>query len=133
MKNLQAKLLVLSGLLSWALPLGAHHSLSATYQRDTRLQLEGRLVQFVFRNPHSFIHIVVPDDQGGSQRWAVEWTGTAALARRGMDAATLQPGDILQLTVNPSRSPGEYRALMSALLRPADGLSWGTQPGEIVD
>jgi hypothetical protein len=29
--------------------------------------------------------------------------------------------------------PGEFRVLMVNLTRPADGFSWGTRPGEIVE
>jgi hypothetical protein len=110
-----------------------HHSIAATYQQDTQVELEGRLVQFVFRNPHSFVHIEVGNPQGQKERWAVEWTGTAALIQRGMDAASLRPGDQLVLTAYPSRAPGEKRALMTSLNRPSDGLSWGKLPGEVVE
>lgn len=118
------------GISTWAY---GHHSISATYQQDKQVELQGRLVQFVFRNPHSFVHIEVGNPEGGKERWAVEWTGTAALVQRGMDAASLRPGDQLVLTAYPSRAPGEKRALMTSLNRPSDGLSWGKAPGEVVE
>ena len=57
----------------------AHHSYGATYDVSKEVKLEGKVVQFVLRNPHSFVHIQTKDDKGGSQRWSVEWSGTTQL------------------------------------------------------
>ena len=50
----------------------AHHSFGATYNSKAEIKIEGKLVQFVFRNPHSFVHVEAPDQSGVVQRWAVE-------------------------------------------------------------
>ena len=42
----------------------AHHSYGATYDVTKEVKLEGKLVQFVFRNPHSFVHVQAPDQNG---------------------------------------------------------------------
>ena len=60
----------------------AHHSYSATYDTSQQVTLEGKLVQFVFKNPHSFVTVQAPDHKGAMQRWSVEWSGTAQLANR---------------------------------------------------
>ena len=39
----------------------AHHSFSATYEITKAIKLEGTIVQFVYRNPHSFVHVDAPD------------------------------------------------------------------------
>jgi hypothetical protein len=111
----------------------AHHSLGATYQTEAEIKLEGRLVQFVFRNPHSFVHIEAKDAAGAVTRWAVEWTGAAALAGQGIEGNTLKLGDHVVLTARPSRTPGETRALMRSLWRPSDNFRWGSRPNEVVD
>ena len=111
----------------------AHHSFGATYDGNRQITLEGRLVQFMFRNPHSFVHIEAPDENGILQRWSVEWSGTGSLARQGVERGTLRVGDEIVITGRPSRAPGEYRAQMITLLRPLDGLSWGNRPDEVVD
>jgi len=111
----------------------AHHSYGATYNVKDQVKIEGELVQFQFRNPHSFVHIEAPDEHGEMQRWSVEWSGTATLTRQGINRATLRPGDEVILTGRPSRAPGERRLLMVTLLRPADGLSWGQRPDEVTD
>jgi hypothetical protein len=114
-------------------PLAAHHSYGATYDVSREVKLEGTLVQFVLRNPHSFVHIQAPDEKGTMQRWAVEWAGTAQLNNQGIQRESLRVGDQIVILARPSRVPGEYRALMVTLRRPLDGFSWGSRAGEVVD
>ena len=58
----------------------AHHSFTATYFEDRQMEIEGKLLQFMFRNPHSFVHVEAPDENGAMQRWAVEWGGAGQLS-----------------------------------------------------
>jgi hypothetical protein len=111
----------------------AHHSYAATYDVTKEVKLEGKLVQFVMRNPHSFVHVEAPDEKGEMQRWAVEWAGFAQLANQGVQRETLKVGDTVVIVGRPSRVAGEYRALMVNLKRPSDGFSWGSRGGEAVD
>jgi hypothetical protein len=46
---------------------------------------------------------------------------------------SLKLGDDVRIVANPSRVPGEFRALMVNLTRPSDGFSWGRRPGEAVE
>jgi hypothetical protein len=110
----------------------AHHSYGATYDVKKEIRLEGKLVQFVYRNPHSFVHVQAPDESGAMQRWAVEWSGTAQLQNNGVQRDSLKVGDEIVITARPSRVAGEYRALMLTLKRPLDGFTWGSR-GEAVD
>lgn len=111
----------------------AHHSYGATYDVKKEIKLEGKLVQFVYRNPHSFVHVQAPDEAGAMQRWAVEWSGTSQLANTGITRESLKVGDAIVIRARPSRVAGEYRALMLNLVRPSDGFSWGSRAGEAVD
>jgi hypothetical protein len=110
----------------------AHHSYAATYDVTHEIKLEGRIVQFVYRNPHSFVHVATTDEKGAAQRWAVEWSGTTQLNKAGVDKESLKVGDVVVITARPSRVTGEYRALMLTLKRPSDGFTWGSQ-GQQVD
>ena len=111
----------------------AHHSYGATYNSKKEIKLEGKLVQFVYRNPHSFVHVDAPDASGVSQRWAVEWGGTTQLAQAGVKRDSLKIGDKVVINGRPSRVPGEYRVLMQNLSRPSDGFTWGRGANEVVD
>ncbi len=121
-----------------ALALGAgsafgHHSFQATFDVNEEITLRGRLVQFMYRNPHSFVHVEVTAEDGATQRWSVEWSGSSALSRQGVERTTLRVGDEVVITAHPSRTPADFRAQMVTLRRPLDGLTWGERPGEVVD
>jgi Family of unknown function (DUF6152) len=111
----------------------AHHSFAATYFEDRTTQVEGKLVQFQFRNPHSFIQLEAKDEKGQVQRWSIEWGGAAQLGGRGITNETLKYGDIITITGNPGRDPEDHRIRMISLRRKSDGWGWGQAPGEVVN
>jgi hypothetical protein len=120
-------------LVAAASPVRAHHSFAATYDEGKTVKIEGRLVQFQFRNPHSFVYVTAPDPAGQMQRWTVEWGGGGQLDSQGITRETLRPGDSIVVTGNPGRNPADYRVRLLTLLRPSDGFSWGQRPGQVVD
>ena len=124
---------VLAAVLLTGVGAYAHHSYGATYDTSKEVKLEGKLVQFVYRNPHSFVHVQAPDSSGAMQRWSIEWAGTAQLDNQGIKRESLKVGDVVVIMGRPSRVTGEYRALMVSLKRPSDGFSWGARQGEVVD
>jgi hypothetical protein len=113
-----------------AFAASAHHSFTATYFEDRTVEIEGKLLQFMFRNPHSFVHVEAPDSAGQLQRWAVEWGGAGQLSGQGVTNQTLRPGDIVTITGNPGRDPKDFRVRMLYLRRNSDGFDWGRRPGE---
>jgi hypothetical protein len=125
--------LVLAALLLTAAAAYAHHSYAATYDVGKEVKLEGKLIQFSFKNPHSYVTIQAPDSKGEKQRWSVEWAGTSQLSNRGITQESLKVGDAIVIVGRPSRVPGEFKLLMVNLTRPSDGFSWGTRSGEIVE
>jgi hypothetical protein len=113
------------GLLLAAVPVFAHHSFAATYFEDQRVTIEGNLVQFLYRNPHSFVHVEVKDKNGETVRWAVEWGAGGQLGRQGVTRETLKPGDHVIIVGNPGRNPDDHRLRMVNVTRPSDGWKWG--------
>jgi len=103
----------------------AHHSLAATYLEGQTQKIEGKVVQFLFRNPHSFLHVEAPDEKGNMQVWNIEWGGGGVLGRQGVTRDTLKPGDRVIVVGQPGRVPEEHRLRMVNLTRPADGWKWG--------
>ena len=111
----------------------AHHSFAATYLEDQSVQIEGELVQFLFRNPHSFVHVMVKEKDGSIVRYTVEWGGAGQLGGQGVTRETLKAGDHVIITGAPGRNPKDNRVRMLTLHRPKDGFGWGRRPGEVVD
>jgi len=108
----------------------AHHSFTATYDESVEVAIEGRLVQFMYRNPHAFVHVLAPDENGEMQRWAIEWGAAGTLDRQGVTRETLKAGDVVIVTGNPGRNAIDHRIRMRTLTRPSDDFTWGTRAGE---
>ncbi len=113
-----------ASVLSTQTKMYAHHSFAATYFEDQTITIEGNLVQFLYRNPHSFVHVEAPDDQGMMQRWAVEWGAGGQLSRDGVTRESIKPGDHVIIKGNPGRNTEDHRMRMQSISRPSDGWSW---------
>jgi hypothetical protein len=105
----------------------AHHSFAATYYEDQIVMIEGELVQFLYRNPHSFVHVMAADPEGNKVRWSIEWGAVSQLNRQGVQRYTLKIGDHVQISGAPARNPDDRRLLMRRLVRPSDGFTWAAQ------
>ena len=129
---MKRRLSILFGLSAAMMTFGvsayAHHSFAATYFEDKRVTIEGELVQFLYRNPHSFVHVEVKDSKTGETvRWAVEWGAGGQLGRQGVTRETLKPGDHVIVVGNPGRNDEDHRLRMVNITRPSDGWKWGGQ------
>jgi hypothetical protein len=111
-----------AGILLVAASAYAHHSFAATYVVDKEIKIEGDMVSFMFRNPHSFVHVQAPDDKGQTQRWAIEWAAAGQL--NGISRDTLKAGDHVIITGNPGRTVEDHRVRMRSIFRPKDGFKW---------
>ena len=102
----------------------AHHSFAATYLEDQSVTIEGDLVQFLLRNPHSFVHVMVKEPDGSMTRYVVEWGSPSQLSGR-VSRDTLKPGDHVIISGNPGRNTADHRMRLLTFRRPKDGWSWG--------
>jgi hypothetical protein len=108
-----------------ALPVLAHHSISGDYFLDQTSSLEGKIVKFDFRNPHSWVEVSGKDPQTGELvKWSVEWNGAARLGKDGVTSESLKPGDVVVISGQPGRKPEDHRMHMLSITRPADGWKW---------
>ena len=111
----------------------AHHSFAATYLEDQTVTVEGDIVQFLYRNPHSFVHLTAKEKDGVIARYTIEWGGTSQLGAQGVGKDTLKVGDHVVISGNPGRNAEDKRVRLLSLLRPRDGYGWGRRPGEVVN
>jgi len=106
----------------------AHHSFAGSYIEDKTVTIEGKVVQFDIRNPHSFINIEVIKD-GKASRWGGEWGGVTQLSEGGVNKFTLKVGDRVIIDGAPSRDSEEHKVLIRTVTRPAVGntpeFKWG--------
>jgi hypothetical protein len=84
-------------------PTLAHHSF-AMFDRDNQVDLEGVVQEFRFVNPHTFIYLVVKQDDGSTVTWSLEGQSPSTLVRDGWTSKTLKPGDEIKMRIAPLRS-----------------------------
>lgn len=114
---------VVAGAFIGGVPAFAHHSFAATYFEDKSLTIEGSVVEFDFRNPHSLLTLEVPDD-GTAATWLAEWRSAGRLLSDGVSKETLHPGDHVIVTGSPGHIAGEHKIHLKKINRPADGFHW---------
>jgi hypothetical protein len=133
MRRYLVAVLVGTALLAMGGQSQAHHSFAATYIETESVTIEGQLVQFLLRNPHSFVHVNVKEKDGSIVRYVVEWGSPTQLGGQGVNRDTLKPGDYVVISGNPGRDPADHRVRLLKFQRPKDGWSWGMLPNQVVD
>jgi hypothetical protein len=117
-------LTVLGGVLLAVAGANAHHSFPAYYFEDQTVTIEGSVVEFDYRAPHAWLHVVAPDAEGQSQRFSAEWANPQRLRRDGVTADRFKPGDVVRITGSPGRTASERKIHLKRIERPADGWAW---------
>jgi hypothetical protein len=97
----------------------AHHSFAGTYIEGKLVKLEGDVVEFNIRNPHSFIVIEVTEKDGKKVKWGGEWGGVTQLSQGGVTRFTLEVGDHLIMEGAPPRDSLDKKILVRKVWRPA--------------
>jgi hypothetical protein len=124
MKKRNVIAFVLISTLSIAVQVYAHHSFEATYIEEKTIQIEGKLVEFQYKNPHSFIEMETTDQKGQTVRWSVEWAGSDQLRTEGVTITTLKYGDVVTIVGNPGRESADHRIRLISIRRPTDDFKW---------
>ena len=116
--------LALAGVSILGVRAYAHHSFASTYLEDQKMTIEADVLQFLYRNPHSFLQLQTKDAKGTAITWAVEWGAGQQLGSSGVQRDTLRPGDHVVVIGSPGRNPEDHRLRMINIKRPSDGWSW---------
>ena len=115
----KAVILVLAVALLSGATAYAHHSFAGTYIEHQVMKIEGRIVEFNIRNPHSFILVEVEEQDGKKVRWGGEWGGVTQLSQGGVTRFTLEVGDHLIIEGAPPRDSLDKKLLIRKVWRPA--------------
>ena len=101
----------------------AHHS-GVEFDTTRVVELTGTIKEFQFKNPHTWIQVVVPDQKGGSVEWSLEWGSPNALGRQGYRPTSFPVGAKVTVRINPMKSGSAGGAFIGAKLE--DGKTIGT-------
>jgi hypothetical protein len=101
---MRAKMLsvMAGGLMLAAVPMLAHHSFSAEYDRSKPISLKGTVTKVEWMNPHARFYVDVKDDGGKVTNWEFELGSPNGLMRSGWTRNSLKIGEVV--SVNGSRA-----------------------------
>ncbi len=103
----------------------AHHS-PVMFDQAQPLTLRGTVREFQWTNPHSYIQLVVKNDQGQDEEWSLEMAAPTYLYNLGWRPSTLKAGDAVTVTIAPLRKGGKGGLVLKA--ETADGKLIGKAP-----
>jgi hypothetical protein len=106
-------------------PLLAHHSFAALYLDADTIEVEGDVVEFQYRNPHSWLFVQGQEGFGRTKIYAGEWTSVSQLEQNGITKSFFHVGDSVRIWASPSRDPNDNRVRLKRIVRRSDGWQWG--------
>jgi len=119
-------LMILGSVALLRVPALAHHSFSAYYVEADTVELDGEVVEFQYKNPHTWVAVQGQDPFGRPIIYNAEWGSVSALERQGVSKNTLQIGDRVTIWVSPNRNPGDNRVRLKRIRLP-NGKTLGGQ------
>jgi hypothetical protein len=112
MTRLSILLLVL---LSVVFPASAHHSY-AMFDASSLITRDATVKEFQWTNPHSWLQVMMLDDNAVVEEWSLELGPLVVLSRWGWKPHSLNPGDRVKVSLNPLRDGTHGGRLMSIVL-----------------
>lgn len=80
----------------------AHHSF-AHFDSAKQMLLEGRVADWSYASPHSWLYVEAPDEKGQMQKWGLEGAGPIRATRQGVTGNTYKKGEKIRVVMSPLR------------------------------
>src|SRR5579884_3573913 len=90
--------------LSATVPAFAHHGTQASYDLTKKVTLNGVVTEFIYTNPHAELFFDSKDSSGNVVHWGGELNSPGVLRQLGWSKTTFKAGDMITLTVSPSKA-----------------------------
>ncbi len=91
-----------SALISIPLVAAAHHSF-AMFDANQIQKAHGTVKEFQWGNPHTWLELIVENDDGTEKPLSLELNGLSGLKRNGWKPGTVKPSDKVTVTFHPMR------------------------------
>ena len=99
-------------------PVFAHHG-NASYENKT-VTIKGKVTQWLWTNPHSFLMVDVTDDSGKVVHWICENNAPSTLVNFGFTAKTFKAGDEVTVVMSAVAKNGTPAGRITRIIL-ADG------------
>jgi hypothetical protein len=106
------------GALLLARSVAAHHASGPFYDSSRKVEAQGPVTKFIFKNPHGFLYIDAPDATGKVVEWQIELGAPISLSRTGWTPDTLKVGTVIKAVGSPSRTEGSHGMCCARITRP---------------
>jgi hypothetical protein len=114
--------LSIAGILLIALPLAAHHSITAEFDTNKPISFTGTVKKVDWMNPHIYTHVDVKQENGSVITYKVEGGPPNALFRSGWRPDTLKAGETVSVRGVRAKNPTSMN-IGQATITKADGTS----------
>jgi len=111
-------------LMAFTVPAAMAHHSGVEFDSGKVVELTGTIKEFQFKNPHSWVQVLVADPNGGTVEWSLEWGSPNALGREGYRPTTFPVGARVTVRLNPMKNGSPAGAFVGARLE--DGKTIGT-------
>ena len=117
-------LLSLAAVLLAAMPLVAHHAVSAEFDSTKPIKFTGTVKSVDWMNPHIYVNIEAKDESGNTIVYSVEGGPPNSLFRQGWRPNSLKVGDVVQVSGSRAKKAESHR--VNGRITMPDGRIFGT-------
>ena len=93
MKALCARAIPALVLVFAVMPLSAHHSWPVS--NDHLVTVKGKVIEFMWSNPHPMITLEVQANDGRAEKWQIGGPAIVRMQANGWTKTTVKPGDVI--------------------------------------
>ncbi len=93
MKALYVPAIAVFVLVSFVIPLSAHHSWPVS--NDHLVTVKGKVVEFMWANPHPMITLEVQANDGRTEKWKIGGPAILRMEANGWTKTTVKLGDVI--------------------------------------
>jgi len=104
-------------------PLFAHHG-GTTLYTDRMVTLKATVDTWYWSNPHCLLKAEVKGDDGKLVEWIVETQAPNTIYPHGFRKDSFKPGDMITITLRPTKNGRPTGALLWAVLADGTELVW---------
>jgi len=113
MKKLTIAYLLIAGLML-ALPVWAHHSITAEFDTSKSFTVKGAITKIEWVNPHAYVYLQTKDDKGVVTNYSFETGPPGNLRRSGVLRTMFAVGDQMTIDAYAAKDGTQHLGLVRA-------------------